>query len=176
MICVFFFSSRRRHTRCYRDWSSDVCSSDLGYGAQAIQSVARDLAYDALAYCGGLENAPEAVAVLAAGRRLLGNEPETLRRVRDPAVLLPFLASRGWRVPRTLARDEARPAAGARLCKPVHGGGGQGVRVWHGQRLAPRQMLQEYVAGVSASAIFVADGRRSRLLACTEIGRASCRE
>src|SRR6266542_4649770 len=27
---VFFFSSRRRHTSCYRDWSSDVCSSDLG--------------------------------------------------------------------------------------------------------------------------------------------------
>src|SRR6266542_6867877 len=25
----FFFSSRRWHTRCYRDWSSDVCSSDL---------------------------------------------------------------------------------------------------------------------------------------------------
>src|SRR5687768_2962751 len=37
MICIcvllffffFFFSSRRRHTRCSRDWSSDVCSSDL---------------------------------------------------------------------------------------------------------------------------------------------------
>src|SRR6266852_1432043 len=28
-----FFSSRRRHTRCYRDWSSDVCSSDL-YGCE----------------------------------------------------------------------------------------------------------------------------------------------
>src|SRR6266699_4791087 len=26
---IFFFSSRRRHTRCGRDWSSDVCSSDL---------------------------------------------------------------------------------------------------------------------------------------------------
>src|SRR5699024_11708801 len=26
----FFFSSRRRHTRSKRDWSSDVCSSDLG--------------------------------------------------------------------------------------------------------------------------------------------------
>src|SRR5690554_8018493 len=26
---LFFFSSRRRHTRCGRDWSSDVCSSDL---------------------------------------------------------------------------------------------------------------------------------------------------
>src|ERR1039458_10790986 len=27
----FFFSSRRRHTRCLSDWSSDVCSSDLNY-------------------------------------------------------------------------------------------------------------------------------------------------
>src|SRR3712207_8269905 len=27
----FFFSSRRRHTRYWRDWSSDVCSSDLTY-------------------------------------------------------------------------------------------------------------------------------------------------
>src|SRR5690606_39567816 len=29
MVCFFFFSSRRRHTRFSRDWSSDVCSSDL---------------------------------------------------------------------------------------------------------------------------------------------------
>src|SRR2546429_5232496 len=28
-MVIFFFSSRRRHTRCSRDWSSDVCSSDL---------------------------------------------------------------------------------------------------------------------------------------------------
>src|SRR5436305_7801054 len=28
-MLFFFFSSRRRHTRCGRDWSSDVCSSDL---------------------------------------------------------------------------------------------------------------------------------------------------
>src|SRR2546429_7253736 len=27
-MTLFFFSSRRRHTRCSRDWSSDVCSSD----------------------------------------------------------------------------------------------------------------------------------------------------
>src|SRR5262245_64670368 len=31
----FFFSSRRRHTRCLSDWSSDVCSSDLG---RAVES------------------------------------------------------------------------------------------------------------------------------------------
>src|SRR5690349_22816265 len=29
LLCLFFFSSRRRHTRSLRDWSSDVCSSDL---------------------------------------------------------------------------------------------------------------------------------------------------
>src|SRR6266436_8026298 len=29
LMFFFFFSSRRRHTRCSRDWSSDVCSSDL---------------------------------------------------------------------------------------------------------------------------------------------------
>src|SRR3712207_8319269 len=29
LIDFFFFSSRRRHTRYWRDWSSDVCSSDL---------------------------------------------------------------------------------------------------------------------------------------------------
>src|SRR2546422_7536718 len=29
LLFIFFFSSRRRHTRCSRDWSSDVCSSDL---------------------------------------------------------------------------------------------------------------------------------------------------
>src|SRR3712207_7911048 len=29
MALDFFFSSRRRHTRYWRDWSSDVCSSDL---------------------------------------------------------------------------------------------------------------------------------------------------
>src|SRR5258705_9820184 len=30
-LVFFFFSSRRRHTRCLSDWSSDVCSSDLIY-------------------------------------------------------------------------------------------------------------------------------------------------
>src|SRR2546430_4602139 len=33
VLCFFFFSSRRRHTRFDCDWSSDVCSSDLAVGA-----------------------------------------------------------------------------------------------------------------------------------------------
>src|SRR5207253_7237737 len=34
-VVSFFFSSRRRHTRWPRDWSSDVCSSDLPNGTRA---------------------------------------------------------------------------------------------------------------------------------------------
>src|ERR1039458_3993669 len=35
VVDLFFFSSRRRHTRCLSDWSSDVCSSDLCNRASA---------------------------------------------------------------------------------------------------------------------------------------------
>src|SRR2546422_4045200 len=43
MSRCFFFSSRRRHTRCSRDWSSDVCSSDLGFDRNYWSSLLRDL-------------------------------------------------------------------------------------------------------------------------------------
>src|SRR5258707_5610574 len=60
-VLVFFvFSSRRRHTRYWRDWSSDVCSSDLEFPGRrrrdahelavlhlhADQALARDLTAD----------------------------------------------------------------------------------------------------------------------------------
>src|SRR5699024_11294421 len=35
-VLLFFFSSRRRHTRSKRDWSSDVCSSDLPFITEEI--------------------------------------------------------------------------------------------------------------------------------------------
>src|SRR6266498_4259548 len=41
-LYVFFFSSRRRHTRCGRDWSSDVCSSDLVRGAGDVVAAGID--------------------------------------------------------------------------------------------------------------------------------------
>src|SRR5690625_6314258 len=44
---MFFFSSRRRHTRWPRDWSSDVCSSDLGSSADKQTGLADQLPDDA---------------------------------------------------------------------------------------------------------------------------------
>src|SRR2546422_6331564 len=42
----FFFSSRRRHTRCSRDWSSDVCSSDLWDPVPVEDAVRREAGDD----------------------------------------------------------------------------------------------------------------------------------
>src|SRR3989440_9875019 len=46
MLVFFFFSSRRRHTRSDRDWSSDVCSSDL-VKAQEQMKATKVLGHDA---------------------------------------------------------------------------------------------------------------------------------
>src|SRR5258707_6949268 len=46
LMLFFFFSSRRRHTRYWRDWSSDVCSSDLVLPRKHSGCVSRgELAY-----------------------------------------------------------------------------------------------------------------------------------
>jgi predicted ATP-grasp superfamily ATP-dependent carboligase len=140
----------------------------LKYSAAAIAEAAESLAYDAVVYCGGLENHPGVVARLAADATLLGNTPETLRRVRDPGQLFPFLAARGFAVPETRRPGEPLPSSGRWLVKPVRGGGGMGIRVFEGQPPAAGQVLQAYVEGVPASAAFVADGTRSVLLGWTE--------
>src|SRR2546422_6164183 len=46
VFIFFFFSSRRRHTRCSRDWSSDVCSSDLSEGINLQEHFNAVIHYD----------------------------------------------------------------------------------------------------------------------------------
>src|SRR5438094_10465894 len=77
-IFFFFFSSRRRHTRSYGDWSSDVCSSDLlplpalARGAEAehrlLQAEGRD-AGRSLPVDAGVHRAGSLAAVLQAADR-----------------------------------------------------------------------------------------------------------
>src|SRR5690606_40033335 len=72
----FFFSSRRRHTRFSRDWSSDVCSSDLGLlvpGDLAVDNRQLLAALRAAAERAGVEIIQRAVrAVLDDGTRVTG--------------------------------------------------------------------------------------------------------
>src|SRR5215510_4640124 len=55
MMFVFFFSSRRRHTRWPRDWSSDVCSSDLGAGVRSELAATECLAAEIGEHIVGLD-------------------------------------------------------------------------------------------------------------------------
>src|ERR1035437_3959032 len=53
-FCFFFFSSRRRHTRYWRDWSSDVCSSDLGMIVSKVNGNNQPAPYDYYALQNGV--------------------------------------------------------------------------------------------------------------------------
>src|SRR5690348_18171795 len=70
---VFFFSSRRRHTRWTGDWSSDVCSSDLDFFLEGVER--REAGLDALA--APLAELDERYFALAS-RRMLRVEGVTL--------------------------------------------------------------------------------------------------
>src|SRR6266542_4403720 len=65
MQSFFFFSSRRRHTICYRDWSSDVCSSDLYF---ALNGAVHDAAIAAW----GIKRADQSVRPISMIRYLAG--------------------------------------------------------------------------------------------------------
>src|SRR6266498_4469845 len=62
----FFFSSRRRHTSCGRDWSSDVCSSDLWFlGVVPALLVARHFGSPGAAVVRHSLLSPEGIAIAA---------------------------------------------------------------------------------------------------------------
>src|SRR5687768_9875769 len=97
----FFFSSRRRHTRCSRDWSSDVCSSDLrefAAASGAANAVGVGTGTDALAIAlralgigpgdevitSPLSAAYSALAVMMAGARPVFADIDARRLTIDP--------------------------------------------------------------------------------------------
>ena len=146
---------------------------DLGGrgGMAELVDAAEPVRAESVVYGAGLENRPDLVARLAAGRTLLGCTPETLRRVRDPAALGASLRTAGFAYPRTFSAREAPVRADrARrwLRKPVRGGGGRGVREWRGGRPAGDVIVQERISGLPCSAAAVADGRSATLLGVSE--------
>src|ERR1039458_2094566 len=88
---VSFFSSRRRHTRCLSDWSSDVCSSDLDVGSEEhtpgdadfieVQSFGFD-AESALVLCSdGLSDQVPSAQIRSAVERHAGNPEVAVREL-----------------------------------------------------------------------------------------------
>ncbi len=133
------------------------------FSPRAAAGAAQHLPGDMVAYTSNFENYPLAVARLAQGRRLLGNPPEVLRRVRDPIALMRLLRHRQFAVPVTRATPPAgQQKAGAWLLKPRRSGGGHGTSTWRSGQRAPRShYLQQRIGGMTGSVVFAADGRRS---------------
>ena len=155
-----------------------LCSSvsvlrDLGGrgGMAALVDAAAEIRAPSVIYGAGLENRPELVARLASGRRLLGCPPEAIERVRDPTVLGPSLRAAGLAYPLTFGPGDGPQWAGRSrrwLRKPVHGGGGRGIREWRGGGLEGDVVVQERVPGLPCSVAAVADGRSATVLGVSE--------
>ena len=148
-----------------------------GFDPHAAALAAREIPAGYAAYTSNLENYPDAVAALARGRRLLGNPPAILRRVRDPLALMRSLRRLGFATPPTRATPPRRPLdPGLRwLLKPRRSGGGHGTSAWRpGRRVTRHHYLQERIAGRPGSVIFLADGRRAHVLGISRqlVGRA----
>src|SRR5206468_7585413 len=100
-----FFSSRRRHTRSDRDWSSDVCSSDLGASMQI--SVEFKLANAAIRLAPGI-TPPKIVS------RILPQPTEEARaaRARGTVVLEAVIRLDG-KIGRASCRERVESSGGA---------------------------------------------------------------
>ena len=144
---------------------ADVLASPSGvhprFSPGGAAERARSVAADLVAYTANFENHPDAVAALAQGRRLLGNTSAVLRNVRNPVRLMRALMRRDLPVPESRGSAPSSAADARRwLLKPRRSGGGHGTVTWRpGQRVTRRHYLQERIAGVPGSIVFVADGR-----------------
>lgn len=143
---------------------------NVEYSATALVDVAKDLSGSATVYGASLENHPDQVARLGQGRQLLGNSPETLRRVRDPFLLAEALRSGNFAYPTTTSPAQ-KPADSPQkrwLWKALQGGGGIGVQFWSGTSPPQSGILQEWLPGMVGSVAFVANGWQAVLLGITE--------
>jgi uncharacterized protein len=138
--------------------------------SDALAALAADIDADAVVYGAGFENRADLVSRLAEGRELLGTPPALLPAVRDPWAVGAAARAAGARAPETrpVAELPGATGRGAWLRKPLQSGGGRGVRRWAGGRLAPTEILQRRVDGLSCSAVAIADGRRAAVLGLTE--------
>jgi predicted ATP-grasp superfamily ATP-dependent carboligase len=137
--------------------------------AAAAARYAGAITADAVAFGSNLDNDPQAVRSLAAGRKLWGNSAASLGRARDPVAVSAAFRLAGLAAPDVVTRwnyvgSFMTGQPGAWLVKPVRSGGGAGVRRWRGPRLPAGCYLQRYVPGRAGSVVFVAARGRAVVL------------
>jgi predicted ATP-grasp superfamily ATP-dependent carboligase len=115
-----------------------------------------------LVYGGGFEARTTLLARLARGRTLYGNPPEIVEAVKDPRRFFPLLDRLRGRHPAVRFRRPNRAAGW--LVKETGGAGGAHVRPADQRQPPAGAYFQRFEEGQSLSALFLADGRRARVL------------
>ena len=115
----------------------------------------------------GFERNPALISALAHGRELLGNTAAAVAASKHPQRLFPLLAALAIPHPATALRPPRDPAGW--LVKTVGGCGGLHVRAAGSDEPAdPAHYFQRRIDGTAASVLFLADGRRARIVGCNE--------
>ncbi len=148
-----------------------VVAGDLerGFDAEALVAAAERLAPAGcgLVYGAGFEDRPALLARLAAGRRLYGNTPKTVARIKDPRAFFALLDRRGIPHPAVAFEAPADPAGW--LAKRIGASGGGHVAPAAADNAAlPDRYYQRRVAGQPIGVSFLADGSRALMLGCSE--------
>src|SRR2546422_7232425 len=154
----FFFSSRRRHTRCSRDWSSDVCSSDL---AQAVR-VALDGADSLKQACWSVVFVETATPPPASGG---GRQVTYITRLGVKVYVTPPGLTRDGEITDVQARPAAprEPAgsSGRELAVLFHNSGG--LPLWPHGRVEFRRLDNSVAASVDIPEFPVLPGAARRV-------------
>lgn len=142
---------------------------NLPFRAENLIQACSQFDFDSLVYISNFENFPELLERLSRRATILGNSPDTLRRVRDWGILREFMTEENIPFPDTLLPGEEYRADPHTewLNKPANSGGGSRIKPWKGEKLLQNQILQKRVNGIPASAAFLANGRKSVLIGLT---------
>jgi predicted ATP-grasp superfamily ATP-dependent carboligase len=133
---------------------------------------------DAWMYTGALENSPNLIDRMALIRPLLGCHGARLREARDPLLLQQLVRDAGLHFPETRVDGEPLSLDGSWVCKTYGGASGSGVWLLDGEAALhraerERAVLQRFIAGDPAAAIFVISERCAELWGVTRqfVGR-----
>jgi predicted ATP-grasp superfamily ATP-dependent carboligase len=142
----------------------NVCRDDaLAFDASRLLAAADELApagrCAGVVLGAGFEGNTSLMARLAAGRPLLGNSPETVAAVKDPAGFFPLLDRLGVPHPQTRLAPPAEPEGW--LAKRRGGAGGTHVVAASAAPAGEGVYFQRLQPGRSLSVLFLADGRRA---------------
>lgn len=162
-VVVLDYFADRDTAAVARNARAVVAAGAWRFDRRALLRLAAELtpprASAGLVYGAGFEGAPELLARLAAGRVLLGNPPEVVAHVRDPARIFPLFDR--LEIPHPEVRSTPPEDPAGWLVKRAGGAGGAHIRPATSRWISRDCYFQRRTPGVPHSVLFLADGRRA---------------